>query len=312
MNTTTEQTLDKCDLNWTVKRQPLFIGEVANTFTSDGVITGPTNNPDAQQLRSHYANVRSDTNEVIGVVGHGYSILQNEELCAIAEAVESETGNEVVGGGYFRGGKDVYIQLKGHHFTLPGADEVEGYRLYYNNHAGEKPNYWLNTTNRIYCQNTLNAAIGNRSQESITIRHTGSMLERIEDAITTLKQSDSLAKEFRAVCTELANKTSFDLPTYFDNVYKANFGKIPNPYAEEEKAKRTRFENMKSNWYNNFDADPHPSSLWKALNGVTEWVDHERTVRGESKDNTLRQYSNLFGTAADFKRKALNVAMEMV
>ena len=69
---------------------------------------------------------------------------------------------------------------------------------------------------------------------------------------------------------------------------------------------------MQDAWRTNFERDRHPSSMWTALNAVTEWADHERTVRGETKDNTLRRHSNLFGTSADFKRKALDVAFQMV
>ena len=308
---TTEQTLQQYGLDWTVERKPLFIGYMGPQWNDEGSEVQAM--PGNEHLPTHYANVHSKTDEVLGVVGHGYQILQNEELYAIAEAIESETGNKIESGGSFRGGKDVYIQLKGNQFSLPGDDVVEGYRLYYNNHAGEKNNQWVNTTLRVWCQNTLNAALksGRKNEASIMIRHTGNMKDRIEEAIISLKQSDKLAEEFRAVCETLAKKTIVNLESYFTQVYEANYGPTPSD-DPEQKAKHTRMLNLKEEWNNNFQGDEHPSSMWTALNAVTEWSDHNRTVRGEAKDSSLRKYSNLFGTSAEFKRKALNIALEMV
>lgn len=307
---TNTQTLEQYGLDWTVERKPLFIGEMANQWTHEG--TEIKAMPGDKQLPTHWANVHSETNKVLGVVGKGYQVLQNEELLEIAQAVEDKTGAKIVDATSMREGKDVFFQLSGSNFTLPGNDEVKAYRLYYNNHAAEKPNYWLDTTVRVVCENTLNAAISEGKSTGIKIRHTLGMKDRIEETILALKESEELARQFRDTCESLARKTSFDIANYFSDVYEANYGKV-SPYIDEEaKAKQTRMINIKTKWHENFGNDHHPSSLWTALNAVTEWSDHERTVRGEVKDDSLRRHSNLFGTSAEFKRKALNVAMEMV
>ena len=307
---TNTQTLDQYGLNWTVDRRPLFIGHMANTWDSDGSELKPHHDESSPLLESHVANTRSDTNNILGVVGKNYQILQNEELLEIAQAVEDKTGAKIVDATSMRKGKDVFFQLSGSDFTLPGNDEVKAYRLYYNNHAGEKNNHWLDTTLRVTCENILNAAIREGAKDGIKIRHTIGMKDRIEETILALKESDELARQFRSTCEYLANATRINLPDYFSRVYNANYGETPD--HQEEQAKYTRMTNIANAWQVNFDNDSHPASMWTALNAVTEWADHERTVRGEANDDSLRRHSNLFGTSADFKRKALDVAFEMV
>ena len=305
---TNKQTLEQYDLDWTVERKPLFIGHMGHQWNDAGSEIQAM--PGNEHLPTHYANVHSKTDKVLGVVGHKYQILQNEELLEIAQAVEDKTGAKIVDATSMREGKDVFFQLSGSNFTLPGNDEVKAYRLYYNNHAAEKPNYWLDTTIRVVCENTLNAAIYEGKKEGIKIRHTMSMKDRIEETILALKESEELAKQFRSTCEYLANATRINMPSYFDHVYGATYGQAPDPV--EEPAKFTRKVKMQDAWRTNFERDRHPSSMWTALNAVTEWADHARPVRGEPKDTTLRRHSTLFGTSADFKRKALDVAFQMV
>jgi hypothetical protein len=55
-------------------------------------------------------------------------------------------------------------------------------------------------------------------------------------------------------------------------------------------------------------------SAWAALNAVTEWSDHDRTVRtGKAEtEEDARAFSNLFGSSADVKRKVLARALATV
>jgi hypothetical protein len=49
-------------------------------------------------------------------------------------------------------------------------------------------------------------------------------------------------------------------------------------------------------------------SLWSAVNAITQWVDHERTVKGEDTNDSLRLESNLFGVGSTIKEKAYATA----
>jgi hypothetical protein len=53
-------------------------------------------------------------------------------------------------------------------------------------------------------------------------------------------------------------------------------------------------------------------NLWLALNSVTKWAQHERTVRGESDDPMMRLWSNRFSDGFDRTNEAHDLAMAML
>tara|TARA_R100001244_G_scaffold84701_1_gene65096 strand:+ start:64 stop:546 length:483 start_codon:yes stop_codon:yes gene_type:complete len=150
---------------------------------------------------------------------------------------------------------------------------------------------------------------------SLTIRHTNSMMERVKNAMEVITQSEELGERFEEQCRHLASKDILKrgLRDYFDKVHVANYGPTPDPSSEEQgdKAKLSRYFDRMDQWTLNFDEDTRPTSTWSALNAVTKWVDHDRTVRGEAKDPSLRTYANTLGTAAKMKDRAFAMAMEM-
>jgi hypothetical protein len=50
------------------------------------------------------------------------------------------------------------------------------------------------------------------------------------------------------------------------------------------------------------------SSLWSAYNGVTEYVDHFRTVKNEGN----RWEASVFGSGVDMKEKAFDMACALI
>ena len=57
-----------------------------------------------------------------------------------------------------------------------------------------------------------------------------------------------------------------------------------------------------------FDAPP---SAWLAMNAVTRWADHERSVRSSAKGPADRMFSNVMGSSASMKAEAYSQAMAM-
>ena len=53
-------------------------------------------------------------------------------------------------------------------------------------------------------------------------------------------------------------------------------------------------------------------TLWLAMNSVTKWMQHERTVRGESTDPTMRLWSNRFSDGYDRTNEAHDIALAML
>lgn len=311
--------LEASGLDWTVEQRPLYLGEPVNKWTEDGVT--PTTMPTDELVKTHTANYRSDTNEVLAVTGCNYEIFQNEELAALVEAVEDDGQAEVESALSLRGGRDVFFLMKNSSFELPGNDKVHTYHIFGNNHAGERSIYILPTSLRVWCSNMLHMVY--RNSTGFKIRHTSSMKDRVADAISQIKHSQESAEKFRVTCQQLAEKrlSMRQVTDYWDNVYTKQYG--PTPDIKEgwhtldagEKSQITRKEEIMTEFSNALSNERKRTednlNAWTALNSVTEWIDHGRTVRGEKKGDQLRVHSNMLGSAAKMKSMALETALAL-
>ena len=85
----------------------------------------------------------------------------------------------------------------------------------------------------------------------------------------------------------------------------------------EFKELSTQKENQKNKLLYLFDYGQgqktgNKNSLWKAYNAVTEFVDHERTVKNIDKDSSNKLSSIWFGSGAKLKEKAYNEALALI
>ena len=310
--------LEDTGLDWTIEQRPLYLGETVNKWTADGV--GPASVPTESLVESHVANYRSDTEEVLAVVGAGYEVFQNDELAALVEAVEEGGEAKVESALSLRDGRDVFFLMKNSSFELPGEDEMHTYHIFGNNHAGERSIYCLPTSVRVWCSNMLNA-VYKQSVGGFKIRHTSSMKARVEDAIEQIKRSKKAAEGFRRACERLAAKrlSLTEVRDYWDTVYFKQYGPLPeetDDMTQGDRSKITRHEDIKNEWSlalsNERGRTEDHMNAWTALNSITEWVDHGRTVRGEKSGNEMRIHSNVLGSAAKMKAMALNEALALV
>ena len=308
--------LEGSGLDWTVEQRPLYLGEKVNAWDENGVT--PTTMPTKELVKTHTANYRSDTKEVLAVTGAKYEIFQNEELAALVEAVEDDGQAEVESALSLRGGRDVFFLMKNSSFELPGNDMVHTYHIFGNNHAGERSIYILPTSLRVFCSNMLHMVY--RNSTGFKIRHTSSMKDRVADAISQIKQSQKSAEKFRVTCQQLAEKrlNMRQIKDYWGDVYTKQYGPTPVWHKDldaGEKSQITRKEEIMSEFGNALSNESKRTSdslnAWTALNSVTEWVDHGRTVRGEKKGDQLRVHSNMLGSAAKMKSMALETALAL-
>ena len=286
--------------------------------------------PDGRTYRlTQRALIRSDTRKILGVVGKDYHIVQNHELCQLAADVAGE-GVSVETAGSLRGGERVWILLGGETYYVAGVDPIEQYGLFANGHGGNYPVRVLPTTKRVCCANTLAASGVDDFSRGTTVRHTSKASERIAEMRRVLTQNGEELKKFNAIAEDLASKeidTKWIID-YFRTAYlklcrQTNStlpSKIKVGTPDKEAAQIVR-ANKKSivildNWKKNFDEeDSHQKirrTAWTAFNSITKWSDHQKVVRGESKDESLRTYSNLFGQSSRFKGTALKVARELI
>ncbi len=256
--------------------------------------------------------IRTDSNDVLGVVGNSYVPIQNRECFSFLDAVVADGGLRYHTAGALRRGEKIWLlaKLPGHIQVRFSEDITEKYLLLTNSHDGSSCLRVFFTSIRVVCANTL--AVANRQGlgEGIAIRHQGDLTSKICQAREVLgiaaRYFDDLAGQFDLLARHQ--------PTYaqVSGCFKAL---VPDP----EEGNRTRAENVRNELFRLFEHG-HGQEIpqirgttWAALNAVTEYVDHVRPTRAKTDFDRAanRLESAWFGSGSRLKHQAFDLALEM-
>jgi phage/plasmid-like protein (TIGR03299 family) len=168
------------------------------------------------------------------------------------------------------------------------------------------------TTVRVVCNNTLDTALADGSKSVVKTRHNtkfdparvGAELARIAGGFDAYKaMGDAMA---------MVEMSETDLKTFFRGVLEIPFDATAediskrklNCYGELSSAlTRTRGERNEPRGH---------ASAWTALQAVTRWVDHEKTVRnGHGNPEEARLVASQFGSGSDTKDRAVALLTAM-
>lgn len=300
---TVPDALKLAGLDWTVRKR--------------GLILGPDGQGDGygDEVPDRVALQRSDTGRILEVVGKGYEVLQNSDLADLIEslALAGEV-QRAESAGSLRQGRKVFFLVRRGGFTVGKTDEVQSFLLFSNSHDGTGALGIIPTAVRVVCANTLRAA-----ESGFKIRHSQSMRARIDAAKFALQDADGGIDRMMQTVQRLASVTvdADDVRNFFLRVYESAVGTIPAwPTTEAEERARARAVATVAEWVANLDSARNTGTgtegtVWHALNAATEWSDHKRNVQPGKEESAYRArtQSNLFGTSAAFKAKALRQAL---
>ena len=261
---------------------------------------------------SRKAVVRSDTDDVLGVVGNSYVPVQNRQAFCFLDAIAADGGIRYHTAGALRKGERIWLLAK-----LPGLirvrfseDVTEKYLLLSNSHDGSSALRVFFTPIRVVCSNTLAMADRGGKGEGIAIRHQGNLPAKVREAREVLGLARRYYDDLDGRVDFLAghHPTAAQLARYFEALY-------PDP-AEGGNG---RARNVRDALYNLFErgkgqeipAIRHTS--WAAYNSVTEFVDHRRSTRGrdDRERGNNRLDSAWFGSGARLKERAFQLALAM-
>lgn len=176
---TSKEAIQQAGLDFEVIKAPLFTRGRAMAIHDNGEILEQDNT----LIPSHYATLRTDTHQVLGVVGKDYQLVQNVEAFQFFDAIVGGDGIFYETAGALGKGERVFITAK-----LPdyirvgnGDDVTKKYIFLTTSHDGSGSITAAFTPVRVVCQNTLNAALRNMSNV-IRIRHTAGAKQRLEQA----------------------------------------------------------------------------------------------------------------------------------
>jgi phage/plasmid-like protein (TIGR03299 family) len=183
-------------LDYTVEKRPLF------TYDTENHTADPDTDMIIPEIKvpNYFANVRTDTEKVLGVVGKDYQIVQNTDAFEFFDAiVGGGDGIQYETAGALGLGERLFITAK-----LPGyirvgrEDFIEKYLFLSTSHDGFGSITAAFTPIRIVCNNTLNAALRNHTG-AIKIRHTASAAERLKEAHKLMGISHVMADDLEHI-----------------------------------------------------------------------------------------------------------------
>lgn len=226
--------------------------------------------------------VRNDTEAILGNVGDGYTFVENAALGEIAEAL-SKAGAKFETAGSCRGGANVWCLAYLDEPIRIAGDDTDTYPFLAitNAHDGTgalKINY---TSIRIVCWNTYNAAQmqGERSGRQYTFRHTGSIMERIDEAKIALDGLRSATDEWVEMANDLAtlNVTDRQVEIFTQEFIPLPVGEIVSDRvkANVDKA-RSLFKSM---YLDSVTCAGHRGTALGLVDASVEYLDHVRGFR---------------------------------
>ncbi len=275
-------------LEWQVSMEPVY--------TKAGV-----------EIPDTFATVRSDTSAVLGVVGARYQIVQNREAFDFLDSLLQDGVMKYESAGALRGGRIVWLLAR-----LPSVDTIaEGddslrYVLFSTSHDGSASIHALPTSVRVVCANTLRLA----TLGDVGFRHTGNVQEKLNFARQYLSQFDTKFTLFRDQARILATRryTPEQAQEYIATLFPV-VSKDDSPRGHTIREKKVSA--VRDNFKNARNTLPSIKGTWWALlNSVTESIDHTGKELDEN-GREMRMISLMDGNGADFKSKALELALTM-
>lgn len=307
---TSEEAIKFAGLDYEVEKSPLFTkgaGIIENTNGIEMI--------DSElEVPNYFANIRTDNNTVLGVVGKDYQIVQNREAFSFFDSIVGG-GNGILyeTAGALGNGERIFITAK-----LPdyirvgnGDDITEKYIFLTTSHDGSGSITAAFTPVRIVCQNTLNASLKNMSNV-VRIRHTAGAKQRLEDAHKVMGLANKLSQELESTFNHWAKITVGD-----DEMKKLiQLALCPNKETLQHLQKgnvadlSTVFKNTVDDAFayamisESQQTETTKGTLFGAYNAVTGYFQNVRNY----KDNEAKLQSIVLGGTAQLKsQKALDL-----
>lgn len=289
---TAQEAIKAAQLDWKVKKVPLFAGSKRIPVLDRFAVVRKT------------GNIIAKTDPVLGVVSNEYTPLQNSEAFSFFDPIVGQNAAIYHTAGALGNGERVWIlaKLPGH-IKVVGDDIAEKYLLLSNSHDGKSSVQIKFTPVRVVCQNTLTLAL-NDGSAVFRVSHHSDIHHKLEQAHQMLglihSKFDEMEGTFQAMSR--VKMDSNRLTEYLATVYPA--------VKEPEKMEVIQRDRGWSEYFFDLGKENREplvaGTLWAAFNGVTEWQDHRKSRQNENQ----RLVSSWFGGSYQTKARAYSVAMD--
>ena len=267
--------------------------------------------------REYFATVRTNPfdgdNDVLGVVGERYKVLQNEELFQFGDNLLD--GGQWETAGSIKNGTVVFGSLALDRETnldpTGRGDKINNYLLVHTSHDGSLAIQASVTPVRVVCQNTLNMAVGRNgkgAKQSFRIRHTQTLQGKVAAAREALGMANTYLDEFDKVANEMiaqeiSDKTFFDIITA---VYEKPELDVKGAMTKWE----TKIDTLNDIYFGETCVNIK-GTAWGAYNALTERLDWYRNPRGGNAESVLAAASG-FDAATNANKNSILATVKQI
>jgi phage/plasmid-like protein (TIGR03299 family) len=188
---TSAEAIKFAGLDYEVIKQDIY----TTSFNADGQAMDFTN-----RVKTHYATMRKDTGDVLGIVGSKYEVVQNETAFTFFDSlVADDSGIKYETAGALGNGEKIFITAKLPDVIKIGRNDIiEEYIFLTTSHDGSGSIMAAFTPVRIVCNNTLNMALKNHSN-AVFIKHTANAEEKLKEAARIITLSNNVSQQLETL-----------------------------------------------------------------------------------------------------------------
>jgi phage/plasmid-like protein (TIGR03299 family) len=258
------------------------------------------------EVPNYFATIRTDTEQVLGVVGKDYEVVQNEDAFSFLDAiVGGSDGIQYETAGALGKGERIFITAKLPEYIKVGSDDlIEQYLFLTTSHDGSGSITAAFTPVRVVCQNTLNAAFKNCSN-AVKIRHTANAKERLEQAHKLMGISYKLSEYLESAFNQWSKVqiTDKQVRKLIQLAMAPNKEVLQNITSEKQDELSTDYKNRCDAVYEYGLSSPTQQTettkgtVFGAYNSITGYFQNVRTY----KDSEAKLKSLLYGGTAQLR-----------
>ena len=249
------------------------------------------------EIPNYFANVRSDTNEALGVVKGRYKVIQNTEAFDFVDGIvqNKEVKCRYETAGSLFNGRKIFLLVKLPNKLLLG-DKVENYLFFTNSHDGSSALTAGITNVRVVCNNTLQMAL-KEAPRTWTCRHTESILSKKAQAQQTLGLAVTYMDNMDKVAEELAQK-KINEEKFFRKLFEKNTFSLCEKNIEQV------IERMHIIYNEKDDLQNFRGTAWGMYNAVADYVSNAVPFRNTEtyQENKMKKFCSgypMLSTAQD-------------
>lgn len=241
------------------------------------VVKAPIYLSNGHRIKDQFATKKKGTDEVFGIVGKDYTIVQNEEAFSFVDGIISE------GLTFVRAGETSYMNYI--IASLPEQyildDKFKPYIIFQNSHAGATTLKAAICPLRIICQNQFTMAFRN-SENKISIRHSSSIHEKMDEAQHILQFNAEYMDSFNKMANKMAaNKIGDEKALEIIDKYFLVDDNASTRKVNSNEEKKTILLNA----YNAEDNQNFRGTQWGLINAFSDYITHLDPARKTNKSN---------------------------